>query len=280
MHESTDGENVSNPEEKLIEQDTTPPQTENRSWLITNRKWIILGLLFVLLVLVGQRGLVVVLKAFFEWVQSIGFWGNVMFILMFFVVSFPFVLGGYIPLTMGAGSLYGVLIGTITVSVGSTLGGVMAFWICKKFMEKCVDTSTLKSTSHFQLFASMLKMSENTMFVTLLARWAPMPFGLQNIFFVLADVPFQNFFLVTWLGLLPLQLLYAYFGATLRSLTKIASGEVELDHLQKISIVLQVVVVIGLIGYFVYLSRKMRRMQQQQQDHSNVIELQTVQPEV
>jgi hypothetical protein len=79
----------------------------------------------------------------------------------------------------------------------------------------------------------------------------------------LADIPFKDFFLVTWLGLLPLQILYTYFGATLRNLSEIASGEVELDHMQKLSLVLQVVVIIALVAYFVYLSRKMKRLQEE-----------------
>ncbi len=85
---------------------------------------------------------------------------------------------------MGAGSLYGVLYGTITVSIGSTLGGILAYWLCKRLADRWLDMNTLRSSSHFQLFANILKASDHTFVVTLLARWAPMPYGLQNIFFV------------------------------------------------------------------------------------------------
>jgi uncharacterized membrane protein YdjX (TVP38/TMEM64 family) len=87
---------------------------------------------------------------------------------------------------MGAGSVYGVLLGTITVSIGSTIGGIVAYWSCKWIIQKYFDATKLKETSQFQLFQSMLNDNDesNSLFVTLLARWAPMPFGLQNIFFV------------------------------------------------------------------------------------------------
>jgi len=254
--------------------DIVTPAANTKNCFMRNRKCLIVTLSVIFLVLIGQRVVVYILKQFFEWVQSIGFWGNIMFVVMFFIVSFPFVLGGYIPLTMGAGSLYGVLYGTITVSIGSTLGGILAYWICKRLADRWLDMSVLRSSSHFQLFTNILKASEHTFVVTLLARWAPMPYGLQNIFFVLAEIPFRDFVIVTWIGLLPLQVLYTYFGSTLRSLSKVAAGEVELNQMQKISIILQVVVVLGLISYFIYLSRKAQRTLQSQQ--ADIVEMQSL----
>ncbi len=93
----------------------------------------------------------------------------------------------------------------------------------------------------------------------------------------MAEIPFRDFFIVTWIGLLPLQVLYTYFGSTLRSLSKVAAGEVELNHLQKISIILQVVVVLGLIAYFFYLSRKAQRTLQ---SHQSETEMQSLTAEV
>lgn len=70
---------------------------------------------------------------------------------------------------------------------------------------------------------------------------------------------------MTWIGLLPLQILYTYFGTTLRNISKVATGEVELDYMQKISLVFQVVVVIALVSYFIYLSKKIKRKQRNAQ---------------
>jgi len=284
LHRSQEGFKQTNSDQEisLLERGESTSTTETQiitpnrqSCFVRNRYWIIIGLISFTAILIGQRAFVYILKQFFEWVQSIGFWGNVMFVVMFFIVSFPFVLGGYLPLTLGAGSLYGVLYGTITVSIGSTFGGIAAYWICKKLTERYIDMSALKSSSQFHLFTNILKASDHTFLVTLLARWAPIPFGLQNIFFVLADIPFRDFFFVTWIGLLPLQILYTYFGATLRSLSKIASGEAELDDMQKISIVFQIVVIVGLVSYFVYLSKRAQRLQAQQQQNQT-LELETI----
>lgn len=69
------------------------------------------------LILIGFGGLFLFtsqwhkLGHFLEWISSIGLWGNVLFILIFLVVGFPFMLG-YIPLAVGAGYLYGMVEGT------------------------------------------------------------------------------------------------------------------------------------------------------------------------
>jgi len=63
---------------------------------------------------------------FLVWISSIGIWGNVLFIVVFTAVGFPFMLG-YIPLTVGAGFLYGMVLGTLTVSIGATTGQECVF---------------------------------------------------------------------------------------------------------------------------------------------------------
>jgi uncharacterized membrane protein YdjX (TVP38/TMEM64 family) len=277
------------------EESTQPVQslaTRAKNFLWKYKKWILIAAVLAVVLGVSHRAFVAVLKVFFQWVQSIGWWGNILFILLFFVVSWPIILGGYLPLTMAAGSLYGVLKGTITVSIGSTLGGILVFFIFKKFAHKCINITTLKESSQFRLFKSLFNSSHNTLFVTLLARWAPLPYGLQNIFFVvcnisieckrtnphrqLAEVSFRDFLLVTWLGLLPLQLCYTYVGSTLRNLSKIASGETELESPQKISLVLQIAIAVALIAYFVYLTRKLQRTQVPNEETKSDIEINTV----
>jgi uncharacterized membrane protein YdjX (TVP38/TMEM64 family) len=71
-----------------------------------------------------------VLVQFLQWISSIGLWGNVLFILVFLIVGFPFALG-YVPMAVGAGYLYGMVHGTITVSIGALSGASLAFWLCR-----------------------------------------------------------------------------------------------------------------------------------------------------
>jgi len=214
-----------------------------------------LALLFIISMVIVKYGFVAQIGTFLQYVKEMGFLGNVMICLCFFIISFPLILGAYIPLTLGAGAIYGVLVGTVTVSLGSTLGGCVAFWICREFTRKWLE-DTLKKRKEFRYFLAMMQ-GKDQKFVTLLARLSPIPFGLQNGFFALTDISFRDFFLSTWLGLLPYQVIWTHLGTTLRNISKISSGEVELSLWQQISMVVQVAVAFVLVAYFWYMSRKM-----------------------
>jgi len=173
-------------------------------------------------------------------------------------VSFPVILGGYTPLTLGAGAIYGVVTGTITVSLGSTLGACLVFWICKTFARDWVETK-IKEKTEFRVFLSMLKTKSGHKTVTFLARLSPIPFGLQNSFFALTDISYRDYVLSTFMGLLPFQIVWTHLGTTLRNIRKLTSGEMEFTTFQRVSLVFQIGIVFVIILYFWYLSRKMRR---------------------
>jgi len=206
-----------------------------------------------------RSGIGMLITIFLEWVQSIGVWGYLMFIVMFLLVSFPIILGGYVPLTLGAGAIYGTVMGTITVSYSSTIGACIAFYICRAFTRSWVERK-LKDTTEYRVFLHLLQSKHNKV-VPVLARLSPIPFGLQNSFFALTDISFRAYLLSTWVGLLPFQIIWCHFGTTLRNLSKIGSGEMELTAWQKVSVLSQVLLSFLLGGYFWYLSRKIRARQ-------------------
>src|SRR5262245_61941117 len=103
-------------------------------------KWII-GLV-VVVVLIGAAKYFhaqTLLKQALEWMKGLGFWAPVIFIALYILACVSF-LPGWI-LTLGAGALFGVVRGSIYVSIGATLGATAAFlvgrylardWIAKK----------------------------------------------------------------------------------------------------------------------------------------------------
>jgi len=223
----------------------------------TRRLFIGIGIILILLAstLVVKYGFFSQIATFLHFVKELGWWGNFIICLCFIVISFPIILGAYLPLTLGAGAIYGVLMGTLTVSLGSTVGACIAFWICRAFTRKWLE-ETLKKRKEFRYFLAMMQ-GKDQKFVTVLARLSPIPFGLQNGFFALTDISFRDFFLSTWIGLLPFQVVWTHLGTTLRNLSMISSGEMQLTMWQQLSLGLQVVMTILLVGYFWYLSRKL-----------------------
>jgi len=228
---------------------------------VSERKYMYITItVFVLtaLMYLSKQGVTMYMSSLLNWVKSIGIWGNFMFVLMFLLISFPLILAGYIPLTLGAGAIYGVAVGTITVSIASTFGACVAFWICRVSARGWLEPR-LRETNEFRFFFYLFQSKKYKM-VSVLARLAPIPFGLQNSFFALTDISFKEYFLSTWIGLLPFQVVWTHLGTTLRNLHKISSGEFELDFWQKMSIFIQLVVAILLLLYFVILSRRMKEV--------------------
>jgi Uncharacterized conserved protein len=66
-----------------------------------------------------------ILKNALESIGNLGPWGPAAFILIYIVATVLFIPGSL--LTLGAGVLFGVVGGSICVSVGSTLGAACAF---------------------------------------------------------------------------------------------------------------------------------------------------------
>jgi len=158
-----------------------------------------------------------------DWTQGLGFWGPV-FVAAFYVVACIFLLPGSV-LTLGAGFLFKVLVGTITVSIGSTLGACAAFLVGRTVARGWIS----KKVAANQKFAAIDDAVARQGFkIVLLTRLSPVfPFNLLNYAFGLTKVAFWKYALASWIGMLPGTLMYVYFGAGLRSLADVAAGKVE-----------------------------------------------------
>ena len=102
---------------------------------------LIIGALVViaLLGLAKYFNIQIYLKAALSWIEGLGSLGPVVFVLIYIVATVFFLPGSI--LTLGAGLIFGVVKGSIWVSIGSTLGATAAFlvgrylardWVSKK----------------------------------------------------------------------------------------------------------------------------------------------------
>jgi len=158
-----------------------------------------------------------------EWTQQLGNWAPVL-VVVFYVVACILFLPGSI-LTLGAGFLFKVVVGTITVSVGSTLGACAAFLVGHTVARGWI----LRRIAGNEKFAAIDDAVELQGFkIDLLTRLSPVfPFSLLNYGFGLTKVSFWKYALASWIGMLPGTVMYVYFGAGLRSLADVAAGQVE-----------------------------------------------------
>ncbi|XP_051129167.1 uncharacterized protein LOC127250061 [Andrographis paniculata] len=158
------------------------------------------------------------LKGFLAWIdEDLGPWG-------------PLVLTvGYIPLTilavpasvlsLGGGYLFGLLLGFISDSVGATLGAGAAFLLGRTLGRPFV-MSRLKDCPNFNAITVAIERSGFK--IMLLLRLAPLvPFNVLNYFLSVTPVPFADYLLASWLGMIPITVALVYVGTTLKDISDV-----------------------------------------------------------
>lgn len=158
-----------------------------------------------------------------EWTQGLGIWGPV-FVIAFYIVACVLLLPGSI-ITLGAGFIFKVVIGTITVSIGSTLGACAAFWVGRTLARKWIAGQVAQNKKFAAIDEAVAQQGFK---IVLLTRLSPIfPFNMLNYAFGLTKISFWKYALGSWIGMMPGTVMYVYFGAGLRSLADVASGQVE-----------------------------------------------------
>ncbi|MBN2130557.1 MAG: TVP38/TMEM64 family protein [Sedimentisphaerales bacterium] len=158
-----------------------------------------------------------------EWTQGLGALAPVVVVAFYIVACILFLPGSV--LTLGAGLLFGVVTGTITVSVGSTLGACAAFFVGRTVARDWIS-GKVATNEKFSAFDNAV--GRQGLKIVLLTRLSPVfPFNLLNYAFGLTKISFWKYALGSWIGMLPGTVMYVYFGAGLRSLAELAAGQVQ-----------------------------------------------------
>jgi len=199
-------------------------------------KWILLGIGVILSVAIAvyllKGGYVTELL---KWVESIGWWGNIVLILIYIVISFPVPIGTS-PLALCCGFLYGIGLGFATISIGSMLGSILSFWVCRKMFKEWVEKEIKSKPT---LIAIMKAVETNSFKICFMVRSAPIMFGIQNALFAISSMKFNVYVVATWFGLFPEQLLLAYMGSTTKNISDVIAGRVENAQFQKVFVLVQ-----------------------------------------
>jgi uncharacterized membrane protein YdjX (TVP38/TMEM64 family) len=216
---------------------------------------IVLCLLLLARLLPVERGV----QALSAWIEGAGIWGPVALIALY-VIFTVFMLPGWI-LTVTAGALFGLLWGTVSVSIGSTLGVASAFLIARYLAR---DTVAKKVQSYPRFAAVDRAVGEGGWKIVALLRLSPaVPFNLQNYLYGLTAIRFWPAVLASWAAMLPGTFFYVYLGYAGRAgLQAAARGDAERGIGQWI---LLGVGLIATVAVTVYITRIARRAIRQQE---------------
>ncbi len=148
---------------------------------------------------------------------------NAVFLYGLFYFALELVAVPAIPLTLGSGYLFGVAEGTAVVSVASTLAAAGAFLISRYGLREYIE----RRAQRYPRFRAMDRAigREGFKFVFLLRLSPLLPFSISNYLYGLTSVPFPEFVLGSWLGMLPGSIAYVSAGAALNALTDITEGK-------------------------------------------------------
>ncbi|MHC4396365.1 MAG: FAD-dependent oxidoreductase [Planctomycetota bacterium] len=189
-----------------------------------SRKTIVMGM--ILLVLLRILFLLPIkdwLVAGLKWAQSLGIWGPIL-VVVFYVAACILFLPGSV-LTLGTGFVFKIFIGTVIVSISSTLGACAAFLVGRTIVR---DWISRKIAANEKFVAIDNAVGAEGFKIVLLTRLSPVfPFNLLNYAFGLTKVPLWKYALASWIGMMPGTVMYVYFGAGLRSLTDAAADKLE-----------------------------------------------------
>src|SRR6266481_2507369 len=128
-------------------------------------------------------------------------------------------------ITLAAGSLFGVVVGTAVVSLSSVTGACLAFWLGRTLARGLVE-KRLAGNRRFRALDQAV--ATGGFKIVLLTRLSPLfPFTLLNYAFGLTKVRSRDYVLASWIGMLPGTVMYVYLGSTVKELADVAAGNVE-----------------------------------------------------
>lgn len=183
--------------------------------ILSKTKYLLWAMLLAAIVMAGHYlGAGPLIRDLLAWISGLGALAPLVFIAIYVLACVLFVPGSI--LTIGAGLLFGVLWGSIYVSIASTLGATCAFLI-GRYLARDRIARWFEANPRFRNMDRAVA-AAGWKFVGL-TRLSPIfPFNVLNYAFGLTRVPVKDYVLASWAGMLPGTVMYVYIGSLARDL--------------------------------------------------------------
>lgn len=152
------------------------------------------------------------------WIADLGVWGAIAFIMLYAVATVSFFPGSL--LTLGAGVVFGVVLGSIYVFLGAVIGSTAAFLIGRYLAR---DWVAQKIATNHKFQAIDQAVGKAGLKIVILTRLSPLfPFILLNYAYGITQVSLKDYAIGS-LGMIPGTVTYVYLGSLAGSLAKIGT---------------------------------------------------------
>jgi uncharacterized membrane protein YdjX (TVP38/TMEM64 family) len=178
-----------------------------------------------------------------DFIESLGAIGVIVFIFIYVIATVLLISGAV--LTLGAGLIFGVVKGSILVSIASVLAATAAFLVGRYLLRGWVEKQIEKQPKFKAIDTAVAKEGWKIVGLT---RLSPVfPFVFLNYAFGVTKVSLKDYVLASWIGMMPGTIMYVYIGY----LPKIAAEGNE----DSLKLILNIVGIIATIAVTVYVTK-------------------------
>jgi uncharacterized membrane protein YdjX (TVP38/TMEM64 family) len=159
-----------------------------------------------------------ILRNALQWVDNLGAIGAIAFMLIYIIATIAFFPGSI--LTLGAGVVFGVVLGSIYVLIGATIGATCAFLI-GRYVARDRISKKIGDNQKFQAIDQAI--GKEGLKIVLLTRLSPIfPFNLLNYGLGVTGVSLKDYVLGS-VGMIPGTIMYVYLGSLAGSIATIGA---------------------------------------------------------
>ncbi|BAQ59927.1 DedA family protein [Geminocystis sp. NIES-3708] len=181
-----------------------------------------------------------------DWIASFGAWSAIAFIIIYIFATIFLIPGS--ALTLGGGLIFGVVQGSILVSIASVAGATLSFligrYLLRTWVEKQIDTQP-------KFKAIDAAVAQQGWKIVGLTRLSPLfPFIFLNYAFGVTKVSLRDYFFASWIGMLPGTLMYVYIGSIPKTALETTGKDTDI-----LPLILNIIGLIATITVTIYVTK-------------------------
>jgi len=194
-----------------------------------------------------------ILKDLLIWIdKNLGPWGPLVLAVVYIPLTVLAVPASI--LSVGGGYLFGLPIGFIADSIGSTIGCTAAFLVGKTIGRSYV-ASKLNDYPQFQ--AVSIATRRSGLKIVFLLRLVPLlPFNMLNYLLSVTSIGLGQYMLASWIGMMPITFGLVYIGTTIKDLSDVTHSWSEISTVRWILLTAGLMASVVLIFLVVQIAKR------------------------
>ena len=183
-----------------------------------------------------------------QWINGLGAVGAIAFVVIYVVAAVAFLPGSI--LTLGAGVVFDVVLGSIYVFIGATIGATLAF-LAGRYIARGWVAKRIAGNAKFKAIDEAV--GKEGLKIVLLTRLSPIfPFNLLNYAYGVTGVSLKDY-VIGSLGMIPGTIMYVYIGSLAGNLATLGAGAPEANPIAQWTI--RIIGFIATVAVTVYVTK-------------------------